>query len=143
VCERIGDVHVECWPGATADACTLRMITINNSYDTTAATAATPTTASAVDHLVTRSVASPPATADQRELGHEHALVLLVQSVLGHKCMPLTCGYSSPRSDGRANPQVTGVRVQVPLGHEPFGQSAMLPVLRLTGSGRAERLTHG
>jgi hypothetical protein len=73
--ERIGDVQVECWPGATAGACTLRMITINNSYDTTAATAATPTTASAVDHLITRSVASPPATADQRELGHEHALV--------------------------------------------------------------------
>jgi hypothetical protein len=55
--ERIGDVHAECWPGATAGARTLRMITINNSYDTTAATAATPTTASAVDHLITRSVA--------------------------------------------------------------------------------------
>jgi hypothetical protein len=87
-----GDVHVECWPGATAGAYTLRMITINNSYDTTAATAAAPTTASAVDHLITRSVASPPATADQRELGHEHA---------------------------------------------------MLPVLRLTGSRRADRLIHG
>lgn len=53
--------------------------------------------------------------------------------------MSLTCGYSSPRSDGHANSQVTGARVQVPLGHGPFGHEAMLPVLRLTRSRRADR----
>jgi hypothetical protein len=53
--------------------------------------------------------------------------------------MSLTCGYSSPRSDGHANSQVTGTRVQVPLGHEPFGHGAMLPVLRLTRPRRADR----
>ena len=53
--------------------------------------------------------------------------------------MSLTCGYSSPRSDGDANSQVTGARVQVPLGHEPFGHDAMLPALRLTGPRRADR----
>jgi len=52
--------------------------------------------------------------------------------------MSLTCGYSSPRSDGDANSQVTGARVQVPLGHEPFGHDAMLPALRLTGPRRAD-----
>jgi hypothetical protein len=45
----------------------------------------------------------------------------LVHSGLGHNSMALTCGYSSPRSTGQANPQVTEVRVQVPLGHKPFG----------------------
>ena len=54
--------------------------------------------------------------------------------------MSLTCGYSSPRSNGRTNSQVTGVRVQVPLGHKPFGHGAMLPVLRLAGPRRACRL---
>jgi hypothetical protein len=52
--------------------------------------------------------------------------------------MSLTCGYSSPRSDGDANSQVTGARVQVPLGHEPLGHDAMLPALRLTGPRRAD-----
>jgi hypothetical protein len=42
-------------------------------------------------------------------------------SVLGHKSMALSCGYSSPRSDCRTYSQVTGARVHVPLGHEPFG----------------------
>ncbi len=54
--------------------------------------------------------------------------------------MSLTCGYSSPRSDGDTNSQVTGARVQVPLGHEPFGHDAMLPALRLTRPRRACRL---
>ena len=52
--------------------------------------------------------------------------------------MSLTCDYSSPRSDGDANSQVTGARVQVPLGHEPFGHDAMLPVSRLTRPRRAD-----
>jgi hypothetical protein len=53
--------------------------------------------------------------------------------------MSLTCDYSSPRSDGHAVSQVTCARVQVPLGHEPFGHDAMLPVLRLTRPKRACR----
>ena len=50
--------------------------------------------------------------------------------------MSLTCGYSYPRSDGNANPQVMGARVQVPLGHEPFGHGPMLPVLRRPAKAR-------
>jgi len=53
--------------------------------------------------------------------------------------MSLTCGYSSPRSDGHANPQITGVRVQVPPGHERFAHGAMRPVLRLSVPRRAGR----
>jgi hypothetical protein len=51
--------------------------------------------------------------------------------------MSLTCDYSSLRSDGHANSQSTGARVQVPLGHEPLGHDATLPVLRLTKPRRA------
>jgi hypothetical protein len=47
--------------------------------------------------------------------------------------MTLTCCYSSLKSDGRAYSQVTGARVHVPLGHEPFGRDAMPPALALIG----------
>jgi hypothetical protein len=55
--------------------------------------------------------------------------------------MSLTCGYSSARSDRHANSQVTGVRVQVPLGHEPLGHGAVpasLAAGRLEANSRTE-----
>src|SRR5580698_4347311 len=44
--------------------------------------------------------------------------------------MSPTCGCSFPRSGWCANQQVTGVEVEVPLGHEPFGHGTMPPVSR-------------
>jgi len=57
--------------------------------------------------------------------------------VLGHAPMSLTCGCSSPRSDSRANSQVTNAQAQSLSDTNPLGHDAMPPVLRLTGPGRA------
>ena len=39
------------------------------------------------------------------------------ESVLGHMCTSLTCGYPSRDTARRATPQVTVMGVRVPLGH--------------------------
>ena len=49
-------------------------------------------------------------------------------SVLGHKSMALTCGYSFTDLDGRATPQVTDMGVQLPLGQRPFAHATVPPV---------------
>jgi hypothetical protein len=46
--------------------------------------------------------------------------------------MSLTCANAFPVRAQHLTPQVKGTRVQVPLGHEPFGHAAMGPVLCLT-----------
>ena len=59
--------------------------------------------------------------------------------VPGRVALPVPVVESSPRSNGKANPQVTAARVKVPLGHEPFGHDKMPPRLRVTGPRRAGR----
>ena len=73
------------------------------------------------DDLVGRHHRIPPEMSENSVVRGMSIMYVSCASLLGHKSMALTCGYSSPRSTGRTNQQVTEVRVQVPLGHKPFG----------------------
>ena len=50
------------------------------------------------------------------------------ETVLGHKSMALTCGYSFTDLNGRATPQVIEMGVQLPVGQRPFAHATVPPV---------------
>ena len=85
-----------------------------------------PTTAPAAVHLITRSAVIMQHRPGRRTAPPE-AMGFLMQSVLGHKSMTLTCGYSFTDLDGRATPQVTDMGVQLPLGQRPFAHATVPP----------------
>jgi hypothetical protein len=53
-------------------------------------------------------------------------------SGLGHPSFSLTCAYSFPSPGQPTNPEFTGIRVQVTLGHEPFAHGKPPAGLRPT-----------